>query len=156
MRTIRALACLLAACTLSPGQAQTPGSASADLGEGSRYPEIKGSVLFTEGNDGIEISNQLRGLDPKKKYDLFLLPVGCPVIPPLDQAGIEKLKQARRTARKLRTINAGGGEANTTVKSLSLESVIAKGLLLSRGDEPVGCANVLPPFGLPPAPAGTK
>jgi len=152
MRTIKVLSCVAAACTLSLIYAQAGDSASAPLGEATRYTKLNGSVRFQDGKNGVEIINELSGLDPKQTYDLYLLRAGCPAKAPLNDAGIGKLKQAAKTAQKLGTIDSRG-KANPPVKGLSVKSALSKGLLLSQGGEPIECADIAPPtFGGPPPP----
>lgn len=138
------------ALVASVGLAQSVDSASADMGEHSRFTNVRGDVTFEpEKGGGLIVRDDLRGLDAKAAYDLHLLS-NCPETAPFDRKAIDELKQARRKGRKLLTMKAGeAGKTRLLVKDLALSgpaSVIGKGLLLSRGDEPVECAVITPPF----------
>jgi len=152
MRGINLTACIFVFGAWSVVYADPGDTAYAPLGTATRFTNLNGSVGLEEGTDGVQINNALGGLDPKKKYDLYLLTASCPARAELDDAGIKKLKQAAKTGRKLATIDSSGKQT-PPVKGLAVKSLFSKGLLISQGGKPIECADIAPTsFGPPPAP----
>lgn len=155
MRTMKISILTLLQCTFAIVCAQS-GSAYAPLGTATRYTNVNGSVLLADGNNGLEITNNLDGLSANKKYDLYLLPASCPAKAPLDNGGTAKLRSAAKAAKKLGSIG-GNAKSIAPVKALTLSSVMSKGILLIQGGRPIECADITPSnFGPPPAPPSSR
>jgi len=102
MRGINLTACIFIVGAWSVVYADPGDTAYAPLGTATRFTNLNGSVGLEDGTDGVQINNRLGGLDPKKKYDLYLLTANCPAQAELDDAGVKKLKQAAKQAGNLR------------------------------------------------------
>jgi hypothetical protein len=148
MRIHHVFLCGLAVCAWSLVYGADPDSAYAPVG---RAADLNGSVRLQDGNGGVELVNDLREQDPKKKYELYPLASGCPASGTGENGAQEKLKQAAKSGQKLGSFK-GDSKGSLVVKGLSVKAAMSRGILLTEGGQPVSCADVAPPsFGPPPA-----
>jgi hypothetical protein len=112
---------------------------------------LSGSIQLKDDKGGVALGNDLHARDPKKKYELFLLALGCPASGIQEHGAQEKLEQAAKGSQKLGSFK-GDGKGSLLVKRLSVKAAMSRGILLEADGYPVSCADVAPSsFGPPPA-----